>query len=340
MKSLREEYFNPSFSHIYVEKAIRGHARVQKILERFPAAKVIEIGHYKDVFCRSRQSYTLQHQAQKLILAARHGTLLYQGAPVCQDFGNRFFYYTSCVMNCIFDCEYCYLKGMYPSANIVVFVNLEDFFAEVEQILKKHSLYLCISYDTDLPALEGMIGYVREWSAFAERHENLKLEIRTKCASRSFVQETRQVSNVIYAFTISPQAVIESYEHHTPSLSERLCCAAALSRAGCLVRLCFDPMIYMPGWKRYYEEMLEQVYQAVDFEKITDVSVGTFRVSQEYLKNMRRQEPDSAVVWFPFQSESGYCHYPDVLLEQMECFLTDRLKEKISEEKIFRWKNQ
>ena len=53
-------------------------------------------------------------------------------------------------MNCIFDCEYCYLKGMYPSANIVVFVNLEDIFAEVAQKLENHSLYLCVSHDTDL----------------------------------------------------------------------------------------------------------------------------------------------------------------------------------------------
>lgn len=339
MKNLREECFNPSFSHIYVEKSIRGHSRVKKILEKFPAAEVVEIGHYKDVFNRSRQSYRFQHCSQKLILAARRGMLLYRGAPVCQDFGNRFFYYTSCVMNCIYDCEYCYLKGMYPSANIVVFVNLEDFFTQTEQILKEHSLYLCVSYDTDLPALEGLTGYVGEWSVFAGQHENLKLEIRTKCAGGSFVRGIRPLPNVIYAFTLSPQTVIERYEHRTPSLAQRLSCAAELLEAGCLVRLCFDPMIYMSGWEQQYDEMLEQVCGRVDLQKIVDVSVGTFRVSQEYLKNMRRQEPDSAAVWFPFQNENGYCHYPEELMQKMESFMTERLKKKISEEKIFRWKN-
>ena len=154
MKSLKENfyenYFNPFFSHIYVERSVRNHVRTQAILAKFPSAKVIDINHYKDVFCRSRQSCQLQHRTQKLILAARQGTLLYEGAPVCQSFDNPYFYYTSCVMNCIFDCEYCYLKGMYPSANIVVFVNLEDIFAEVAQKLENHSLYLCVSHDTDL----------------------------------------------------------------------------------------------------------------------------------------------------------------------------------------------
>lgn len=34
-------------------------------------------------------------RAQNLILAAKHGELLYPGAPVCQNFGNEHFYYTS-----------------------------------------------------------------------------------------------------------------------------------------------------------------------------------------------------------------------------------------------------
>lgn len=339
MKSLREDYFNAFFSHIYVEKAVLNHFRTQEILKKFSSAKVIEINHYKDVFCRSRQSYSLQNRSLNLILAAKQGTLLYEGAPVCQSFGNKNFYYTSCVMNCVFDCEYCYLKGMYPSANIVIFVNLEDFFEKVEQMLKLHPLYLCVSYDTDLLALEQFTGYVREWSIFAQKHENLKIEVRTKCSNKTFIRTTSPVSGVIYAFTLSPQAVIEACERHTPSLQQRLSCVAEMVREGFPVRLCFDPMIYVPEWRRHYAQMLEQVYDIIDMEKIVDVSVGTFRISQDYLKKMRKQEPDSAVVWFPFQNENGFYHYPNDLLEQMEGFLIERLEKKISKEKIFRWRD-
>lgn len=340
MKSLREDYYNPFFSHIYVEKSVWNHARTQKILAKFPSAKIIEIDHYKDVFCRSRQSHPLQHHTQKLILSARQGALLYEGAPVCQSFGNPYFYYASCAMNCIFDCEYCYLKGMYPSANIVIFVNLEDLFAEVERALADHPLYLCVSYDTDLLALEPITGYVQEWCEFAARQNNLKIEIRTKCANQSFVRNITPIPEVIYAFTLSPQAVIDAFERHTPALANRLSCAAELIRAGCPVRLCFDPMIYIPDWKQHYAAMLEQVDHRIDLGKIVDVSVGSFRISQDYLKNMRKQDPESAVIWFPFQREDGYCHYPDDLMEQMERFLVGRLGEKISKEKIFRWRTE
>lgn len=76
MKNLKEHFFNPFFSHIYVEKSVWNHTRTQKILAKFPSAEIIGIDHYKDVFCRSRQNCQLQHRTQKLILAARQGTLL------------------------------------------------------------------------------------------------------------------------------------------------------------------------------------------------------------------------------------------------------------------------
>ncbi len=320
-----------------MEKAVADHARTKRILSQFASACVIEIEHYKDVFCRRGQDYGRQHRAQKIILAEKKGNLLYRGAPVCQSFGNEHFYYTSCIMNCIYGCEYCYLKGMYPSANLVIFVNLEDFFVEVQRLLKRGPLYLCVSYDTDLIALEHIAGYAGVWSDFAASQENLKIEIRTKCACEQFFRGREPSENVIYAFTLSPDAVARAYEHFVPSLSARIACAAKAAKLGFAVRLCFDPVIYLPGWRRHYQEMLNEVFAAVDPAKILDISVGSFRIAKDYLKNMRRQMPDSAAVWFPFQNDAGYCHYPDELMEQMEQFLFSKLEQWTGKEKIFLW---
>lgn len=337
MKNLKGEYYNPFFSHIYVEKSVRNHPRTRRILERFPGARVIEIGHYKDVFCRRGQNYLLQHRAQSLILAEKKGTLIYEGAPVCQSFGNENFYYTSCMMNCIYDCEYCYLKGMYPSGNIVAFVNLEDYFEEIETLCGRQSVYLCVSYDTDLAALEHVTGYLGEWVRFTEGQKRLKIELRTKCADATLWRRIPPVPEAIFAFTLSPQAVICAYEHKTPSLEQRISCAAEAVRRGFTVRLCFDPMIYCPDWEAQYDGMLEQICSKIDMEKILDVSVGTFRVSQDYLKKMRRQEPYSAVVQFPYQNNGGVYSYSGELTERMERHMADRLRQRMPEEKIFLW---
>ena len=339
MKNFLTDYYNSFCSHIYVETKAFAYPRTKRILSYFPNAKIIEIQHYKDVFCRRGQNFKLQHQSQNLILAVKTGTLVYPGAPVCQSFGNDNFYYTSCMMNCIYDCEYCYLKGMYPSGMLVAFVNLEDISDETKALLARHPVYLCVSYDTDLAALDAVTGYMREWICFAQEQKDLKIEIRTKCAHLSF-ENFKPAEQVIFAFTLSPQAVIDACEHGTPSLAQRISCAAEAAERGFAVRLCFDPMIYCPDWKIQYESMLKSVFTELDGKKFLDVSVGTFRVSQDYLKKMRKSEPLSAVVQFPFQNADGVYQYPKALAAEMEQFLTKRLQRELPADKIFLWKEE
>lgn len=340
MNSLEPSLYNVFFSHIYIEREIRDHFIIKRILARFPVAEVVEINHYKDIFCRSRQNYGIQKNSPSLILAGKQQNLVYEGAPVCQSFGNSHFYYTSSVMNCIYDCEYCYLQGMYPSANMVVFVNLEDIFEQVEILLKKHPVYLCVSYDTDLLALENILGYTERWFDFASKQEELTIEVRTKSANISVLDRFQPLENVILAWTLSPQRLSEAYEHHVPSFGQRLDCIKRAISKGFKVRLCFDPMIYCRDWKQQYSEMINTVFEQLPADCINDISIGVFRIPQDYLKRMRKQAPASEVIQFPFENDSGVYHYGTALTNEMISFACDLLIAKgITEEKIFVWES-
>lgn len=334
---VRETGQSTMFSHIYVEAAVRNHPRTQRILQQFLKAQVISITHYKDVFCRKGQQVHLQHGSKALIIARKDGQLLYEGAEVCQSFGNEYFYYTSCVMNCIYDCEYCYLKGMYPSGNLVIFINIEDIFAELETLLAKHPVYLCVSYDTDLLALEDIAGFVKKWAEFTVEHPKLRIEIRTKCARTDLWKELPVCDRVIYAFTLSPEEITVCYEHGTPTLAARVASVKLAGKMGHPVRLCFDPMIYYPHYKEVYRRMLGKVFAQIDTEHIVDVSMGSFRISKDYLKNMRRHDVLSPVVQFPYENIDGVYQYPDKLRQEMEGFLHKELCKYVEEEHIFCW---
>ena len=374
-KSNERPELNKSFSHIYVEEKVfldDGYRKkAEEIMSHFPDAVVVPIGHYKDVFNRHKQNYVRQHEAQALILAVKQGTLVYPGAKVCQSMGNKHFYYTSCMMNCLFDCEYCYLKGMYPSGNMVIFLNLQDIFTEVEALLKEHPVYLCVSYDSDLMAIEKLTGYVRQWIDFTNRHPELTIEVRTKAGNIDFnsllegtvesggyetdsddgdnepAENSRGLANDengnfvssrnIFAFTLSPDYVVKHYEHKTGSLEGRLKSVKKALELGFAVRLCFDPMIFCPDWRREYGNMMDKVFADIPVEKIYDFSVGSFRLSEEYLKNMRRNMPDSAVVQYPYENDHGVYHYSQKLTDEMENWMVERLRERVPEEKIFRW---
>ena len=326
---------NFPFSHIYVEKDVIDHPRTKAILARFSKSRVIPIHHYKDVFNRPRQSFQHQKDAPSLILARNTGAAVFPGSPVCQDFGYDHFYYTSSCRNCIFDCEYCFLRGMYGSGNVVIFVNLEDAFSEVETLLSKHPVYLCVSFDTDLIALENLTGYVSEWAEFTKNHPDLTIEIRTKSFRKDIFDKIPSCDRVIFAYTLSPKEVIERFEKRTATLPERLSAASCAMEKGFPVRLCFDPVLYFPEWKKSYTEMCEEVKHSIDLSRIKDVSIGTFRISSEYMKKLRKGLPGSLICQYPFENHGGVMEYPDPVRNDMENTLVTLLQSLISQEKIF-----
>ena len=335
----------PPFSHIYVEKELLGGEEVQAILEKFPKAKLIPIRHYKDLFNRRKQNRALQEKSRKLILAKKEGQRIYPGAPVCQSFSESSFYYASLLMNCPFHCEYCYLQGMYPSANLVLFLNLEDYFSDCQRLIKeKGSLYLCISYDTDLLALEELYPFVERFARFLEKEPNLRIEVRTKAGGESLfrrllkMQLSEEVKKrLIFAFTLSPEKIVSEAEHGTAGLKGRLRAIKMAMEEGFTLRLCFDPMLYHADWESLYTALLEKVFREIPMEKLYDVSVGSFRISESYLKSMTKSCGDSPYTSFPYENTDGYYHYPKELLLKMEGFLEQRLLEKLPKEKIFRW---
>ena len=335
----------PPFSHIYVEKELIGGEEVQAILKKFPKAKLIPIRHYKDLFNRRKQNRALQEKSRKLILARKEGQRIYPGAPVCQSFSESSFYYASLLMNCPFHCEYCYLQGMYPSANLVLFLNLEDYFSDCRRFIKeKGSLYLCISYDTDLLALEELYPYVERFARFLEEESGLRIEVRTKAGGESLFRRLLKMhlsedakKRLIFAFTLSPEKIVSEAEHGTAGLKGRLKAVKMAMEEGFTLRLCFDPMLYHADWGRLYSALLETVFREIPMEKLYDVSVGSFRISESYLKTMTKSCGASPYISFPYENTDGYYHYPKELLLKMEGFLEQRLLEKLPKEKIFRW---
>lgn len=340
MNNFDNASYKPAFSHIYIEEKALQHSRAEQVLQKFPQAQQIIISHYKDVFCRSRQQFGLQKKSPKLILAKQENTCIYEGAKPCQSFGHTHFYYASGVMNCLYDCEYCYLQGMYPSANLVVFVNLEDTFRQVEELLRKHPLYLCISYDTDLLALESMLGYVGQWIAFAKAHGNLTIEIRTKSANYAKIADLMPSDNVILAWTLSPQAIAKRYEHGTATLKARLDNAAMAAKDGWNVRLCFDPVLWQKDWRVSYEQLIAETFQTISPSGVLDCSVGQFRAAKDALKRMRKNRQDSALLHYPYQLQDGIYQYDRACAEEMMEQIKRWIEKYLPPEKIFLWQGE
>jgi len=327
---------NNRFSHIYVEKKILDNKNTLEILSKFRDAKIIEIDNYKEVFSSNNQDFHLQKLGQNLILASNKPNMIYEGAVVCEDFENDNFYYTSSIINCVYDCEYCYLQGVYSSGNIVIFVDIEKVFEEVEELYNKlKSLYLCVSYDTDLLAIENICSFSEKWYHFIKDKKDLKIELRTKSANIDKFLNLDVLDNFIIAFTLSPEKIALKNEKYTAGFKNRVKAIKELQNKGWKVRICIDPLIYTDDFEKNYSEMIEYLFSEIDKNKVIDVSIGVFRTSKEYLKKMRNQNKKSEILYYPFECTDGVYTYSDKLKSYMIDFIKEKFLKYINIERIY-----
>ncbi|MEE3392348.1 MAG: radical SAM protein [Lachnospiraceae bacterium] len=340
-------YFLPAFSHVYVENEAVNYPLTKSILSSkvLKNSERIMIHSYKTIFNRRNQDINMQKRSRSLILAVKHDRQVYPGSRACQSFGNKYFYYTSDVLNCPFACCYCYLAGMYPGADIVIFVNIEDTFDEVRRILKEHPAYISISYETDLLSLEHITGFLKKWILFTAGEPDLTIEIRTKSADKQIIKSLSaglnadQKNNVIFAFTLSPEKIAAEYEHMAPEPLKRIEALNTAYENGFTVRASFDPLIFCPDFKRVYGDFIDEAAENITFhnrpfDSLLDVSVGVFRISQGYLKEMRKKMPGNKAAWFPYELKENFYTYPGNIESQMKNFVIEELSKYISSEKI------
>ncbi len=323
------------FDNVYVEKRTLEDAETKRILERAGCTDPIVIEHYKDVFDRKDSE---GNSERSLILAHNPGKHLYEGAPVCQSFGNEHFYYSPGVMNCIYDCEYCFLKGMYPGRDICIFTDIGETFKELDELEKEHPVYVCASYNTDLNALENLTGYVEKWCERALTHPDFSVELRTKCSRTDIYSKLPVSDRAVFAFTLSPDEIIRRFEKGTPDLEGRIRAVEEAMKAGFPVRICFDPMIYVRNWREHYRSMMETLTSRIDLHMVRDISIGTFRISDQYLKNMRKKMPYSEIAQYPYISDRGYYQYPEVVRLAMEDYMKELISDKCSGARTFDWR--
>jgi spore photoproduct lyase len=332
-----ESHSLPAFSHIYVEEGVLNHPRVAAVRRKFPRAKFVEIESLGELTGRKNTVWSYQKSAPKLVLAEKTSQLLYPCSDVAPNFGHPHFYYAVPMQNCLYDCEYCYLQGMYNSAHLVLFVNQEEMRDAVRaKTSELGSLYLCIAYDNDLLAMEGKLGLVAEWVEGLRDTPRATIEVRTKSANFASLRRLQPAPNVILAWTLSPSEVATRFEAKTPSLESRLAAAAQAVEAGWRVRFCLDPLLPIAGWREAYAELFTVLDRAALWSRLDDASYGTFRMNKDYLRQARKARPDSQLLQgATAKDERGLHILPHPDLDQLLAWVGERLQERLGRSKVF-----
>lgn len=306
------------------------------MLERHSRARHVRIRRYGDVFNATAQNFRAQKQAPALILAAKSGRRVLPTPPGYHIGGVNNFYFAH-MLNCVYDCRYCFLQGMYRSGNHVVFVNFEDFFDDMDAEAAQHEQpsWFFTGYDCDSLALDPMTGFV---NACLDRFVNspqVQLELRTKSTQIRPLLKREAMDNVVVAYSLSPEAIVAAEEHGTPSLAKRLDALQRLQQAGWKIGLRFDPLLYADNFDALYGPFFEQVFAALDTDAIHSVSLGTFRLPKGFHKRMVTLYPDARLLATGLMPSGGNVTYPPEVEQRMTDFCEQRILATLRDDQYF-----
>ncbi len=289
------------FSAIYVESELRDHPRVKAICDKFgkgsAAIPIIECERYTELFNRKAQNFRLQKQSPALILARKHANYVLP-APSAYNIGGKYNYYFSHMLNCLYDCRYCFLQGMFQSANYVLFINYEDFAAALQIKFVEHQLedsYYFSGYDCDSLAFEPVSQFVTSILKIFKGQAKAILELRTKSTQIRSLLDIEPMDNVIVAFSFTPDEIASRWEDKAPSVAKRIAAITKLAKLGWKIGLRFDPLIYHPDFQQQYENLFKTVFSNLSEKSIHSVSLGLFRLPEKFHKKMTKLFPDEAL---------------------------------------------
>jgi spore photoproduct lyase len=325
------------FDTLYIEQQVTGHARTRDICARFPNATRVECDRYGEVFNPKSQNFRLQKRRPALILAHKHHGRVLE-TPQGYGLGGHRNYYFSHMLNCLYDCRYCFLQGMYRSAHYVLFVNYEDYETDMDTLLAQADNEACwffSGYDCDSLALEPVSAFMQHFLPFFSERPLARIELRTKSTQIRSLLKMEALPNAVIAFSFTPQEIYRSLEHKVPTLERRLQAMLQLQQAGWQLGLRFDPLIYQHGYQAQYRRLFQQLFSHLNSEQLHSVSLGTFRLPRSYFRNIVQLYPDEALFAGAFSIDNGMISYPQTLEREMTAFCTRELLQHIPESVLF-----
>lgn len=320
---------------IYIEEAIADHFRTLAILTRFPDARRIYCRHYHEIFNRKAQNFRLQKQRPALILARKYKNILLP-APASYSIGAKENYYFSHMMNCIYDCRYCFLQGMYRSAHYVVFVNYEDFNNQIKAKIRTtdQEIHFFSGYDCDSLALEPVTGFLAYFLPVFSKYQNALLEIRTKSTQIRSLLDMEPLPNCVLAWSFTPDKIAKAMEHKTPGVDRRIAAIKKLQQRGWHIGLRFDPLIYSDNYKSQYEKLFSDTLGICEPGLLHSVSLGSFRLPRDFMKSLRRLYPCEKLLASPLEEKNGMFSYTSRIRSEMLNFCSEKILGYITRKKF------
>lgn len=174
---------------------------------------------------------------------------------------------------CPFECAYCYLQGTFRGNKEPRPIRLKRVFSALEKVFGDGALAPSIFNTGELAdSLMDPAKMEKIVDKFEEQDKH-KLLILSKSSNVGFLLRKPRRQTIV-SFSINAPKVAGLWEKKTAPSERRIKAAKAVAEAGYETRVRIDPMFPVKGWEKLYCDLVEQIFNAFEPERIT---LGTIR---------------------------------------------------------------
>ncbi|WP_438503869.1 spore photoproduct lyase family protein, partial [Corallococcus exiguus] len=256
-------------SRIYLEPAVREHARGREILEHYPDAERVEVAshqHIPGLFGNEGNVEAWNRIKGSTLVLGVKKTLSFIANDRSSDF-----IAPSTANGCVMACAYCYVPRNKGYANpVTVFVNID----RIQEAIRKHAhkrgpklepntvdphaWVYDIGCNSDCSADAAISDNVRDLVRLFTMLPNAKASFATKLVNRELLTYEPKGKTRI-RFSLMPHAPAKLLDVRTSPIAERIAAIDDFVAAGYEVHLNFSPVVLHEGWQDAYVELFQQV---------------------------------------------------------------------------------
>ena len=322
---------------IYVEKKVKNLKKTKDICKKIKPKNLIICDNYREVFNVKNQNFQIQKKRPALILAKKYKNFL-NFVPKNFTIGGDQSFYFSHMLNCIYDCKYCFLQGMFNSANYVIFINYKDFIKSIEEKvsnMNEKKIHFFSGYDCDSLAFEPISNFAKYVVKNLKNYPNIILELRTKSTQINFLLKRKPHRNIVVAFSLSPDEIIYNYEDKTPNLLKRINAIKKLQVAGWNIGLRFDPIIYCENFQKIYRKFFDQIFNSISLDCIHSITLGSFRMPKKFLKKLPNIYLDKLNLLTNLENNNKKVFYKEDIDKEILSFCKRNIEKYVDANRLF-----
>lgn len=291
----------PQINHIFVEEGSSDYEITKNLLHKYPqiTPKIVSNGTEAFMDLGKISADPIGEGKKRLFIGRQKGVFL-KKCPGTKNMVCCNYYVLNLATQCSLDCSYCILQEYFQNNPVLkVFCNIEDCFPEIESLIQarpKGTLRIGTGEFTDSLALDEIAGFSNALIPFFLGKKNLILELKTKTTRIANLLRHKNASNIVIAWSMNPDPVIQCEEGGASTVEERIEAACECMGKGYRIAFHFDPVILYEGWEEGYKETVKRIFQRLEARKIVWISVGGLRYRPALKEVIRERFPKSKLL--------------------------------------------